>query len=59
MKLPEDPNILLSLINMKLRDGEYDSLEDLCSELNCEEDKIIESLHKIGYEYNADIKQFR
>ena len=33
MKLPEDPVMLLSFVNMKLRD-QYASLDDLCDDLN-------------------------
>ena len=32
MQLPEDPMMLLSFVNMKLRD-EYDSLQALCDDL--------------------------
>ncbi|MDE6577777.1 MAG: DUF4250 domain-containing protein, partial [Muribaculaceae bacterium] len=28
MTLPQDPNMLASIVNMKLRDGTYDSLSD-------------------------------
>ncbi len=33
MKLPEDPVMLLSFVNMKLRD-QYASLDELCDDLN-------------------------
>ena len=33
MKLPEEPVMLLSFVNMKLRD-QYASLDDLCDDLN-------------------------
>ena len=29
--LPDNPLMLVSAVNMLLRDGEFDSLEDLCS----------------------------
>lgn len=52
-----DPFILLSIINMKLRDF-YHSLELLCDDLNIDEKELIEKLKSIGYGYNAENNQF-
>ena len=41
--LPKDPVMLLSFINMKLRD-QYDSLESLCEDFNVSKEEIIEKL---------------
>ena len=49
--LPSDPNILLSFINLKLRDY-YDSLQALCDDLGIEPDDIIVPLRNTGYEYD-------
>ena len=56
--LPKDPNILLSMINMKLRDS-YSSLDDLCDDLDESKAEIEEILAKAGYKYNADSNQFK
>ena len=40
-KLPEDPAMLLSVVNMKLRDN-YNSLEDLCEDMHFNMDSFIE-----------------
>lgn len=48
----EDPNILLSYINTKLRD-EYDSLVDLKESLNLDIDLINKKLNSINYYYDA------
>ena len=56
--LPSDPQILLSMINMKLRD-EYDSLEALADGLEVDINEIKEKLKNAGYAYNADTNQFR
>ena len=45
-----DPNILLSLVNTKLRDS-YSSLELLCDDMDIEKHKIIEKLKTIGYDW--------
>ena len=37
--LPQDPFMLVSSINMLLRDGEYDSLEDLCASFDRNEEE--------------------
>ncbi len=53
----KDPNILLSMINTKLRDF-YSSLEDLCEDLDYDIEEIDEILNSIGYYYNSDKNQF-
>lgn len=53
-----DPNIVLSMVNMKLRD-KYSSLDLLCSDLELNEEEIIERLKKIGYFYNKKENQFK
>jgi hypothetical protein len=52
-----DPNLLLSVVNTKLRD-KYKSLEDLCEYEDMDKDKIIEVLEKEGYEYNKERNAF-
>lgn len=58
MKLPEDPIMLMSVINMKLRDN-YKSLEELCDDYNVSLHEICEKLEKIGYRYNVEQNQFK
>jgi biotin operon repressor len=55
--LPNDPIILLSFINMKLRD-EYSSLDELCLALNVSRKSIEETLSKSGFEYNQEENKF-
>lgn len=57
MALPQDPVILLSVINTKLRDF-YPTLDSLCDDLQENKDEIISKCRTIGYEYNADRNQF-
>lgn len=57
MKLPEDPVMLLSFVNMKLRD-QYTSLDDLCDDLNVLSVELEEKLGEIGYFYNAKENRF-
>ena len=59
MSLPEDPNIIVSYINMKMRDADYESLEELCDSLGYNVDEIKEKLSKAGFEYIPELKQFR
>lgn len=56
--LPKDPNMLLSFVNMKLRD-QYASLDDLCDDIDVSKDEIIVSLANIGYTYDATHNQFK
>jgi hypothetical protein len=57
--MPQDPFMLVSYINMKLRDKEFDSLESLCKyyERNTEDIKVY--LSQFGFEYLEAQKQFR
>ena len=55
--LPQDPMMLLSVVNTKLRDY-YPSLQALCEDLEVEEQKIIERLSSIDYVYNAELNRF-
>lgn len=55
--LPEDPAILLSFVNMKLRD-EYEDLSDLCAALDIKENYLTDKLASVGYRYDPVIRQF-
>lgn len=56
--LPNDPIILLSVINTKLRDM-YSSLDLLCDDLNEDKDEIINKLSNVGFEYDPNMNQFK
>lgn len=56
-ELPQDPMMLFSFINMKLRD-EYSSLEILCNEMNINKQKLCEKLAIAGFEYNETVNKF-
>ena len=55
--LPTDPNILLSMINTKLRD-DFASLDDLCDSLDVDKEELLTKLKNAGYSYNPAINQF-
>lgn len=55
--LPNDPIILLSVINTKLRDY-YSSLDALCEDLDIDKQELTKKLSSIGYEYKAERNQF-
>lgn len=55
--LPQDPVILLSYVNTKLRD-QYPSLAALCDDLDEDQAALEEKLRLINYEYNAGRNQF-
>ena len=56
--LPQDPVILLSYLNTKLRD-QYPSLEALCEDLEADAGELQNNLAKAGYTYDPARKQFR
>ena len=55
--LPKDPVMLLSVINLKLRDY-YKDLDALCEDMNVDKEEIIHRLASINYCYNAQNNQF-
>lgn len=57
--LPKDPAILVSSVNMLLRDGEFDSLEALCYSFNENPKDVKKRLQADGYVYSEAQKQFR
>lgn len=57
--LPQDPYILVSSINMQLRDNIYDSLEALCDYFGKDIDEIKDYLKEYGFEFLEEQKQFR
>lgn len=57
MSLPNDPIMLYSVVNMKLRDF-YSSLDELCEDLDADKEELIAKLSSAGYEYDAEENQF-
>ena len=55
--IPSDPFMLLSFLNMKLRD-EYDSLDSLCDDMGIDKDAIVEKLRDAGLEYSVEQNKF-
>ena len=55
--IPTDNFMLLSFINMKLRDF-YDNLDSLCDDLDISKDEIIERLDSINYIYDSNLNKF-
>ena len=54
---PKDPIMLMSWVNMKLRDF-YPSLETMCEDLGIPLDELVEKLSAAGFEYNAQLNKF-
>lgn len=57
MSLPKDPYMLLSVVNMKLRD-EFENLQELCASLGVEQDEIQNKLMEAGYRYAPALNRF-
>jgi hypothetical protein len=58
MDCPQDPFMLLSFVNTKLRD-EYSSLDDLCRSFDIERSALEEKLAEAGFVYMEHINQFK
>ena len=52
-----DPNMLLCIVNTKLRD-KYRNLEDLCEYEDMDKERVVEVLKSIGYIYNEQRNAF-
>lgn len=56
--IPNDPMILLSYVNTKLRD-EYDSIDDLCAGLCIPREELEQKLAAVGFVYNVETNRFK
>lgn len=57
-ELPHDPAMLLSFVNMKLRDEFDGSLDEMCKALGVDNSVLIDIMAKAGWEFNAAGKKF-
>ena len=56
--LPNDPMILLSYLNTRLRD-DYLSLDALCEDLDFSRAELEKKLEAVGFAYDAEQNRFR
>lgn len=57
MSLPNDDNILLSLINTALRDG--DPLADFCARYDADSGELFARLERAGYKFEEENNCFK
>lgn len=55
--IPKDPVMLLSFVNLKLRDF-YKDIDELCAELDINKEELMDKLSSIDYHYNKESNQF-
>ena len=55
--IPKDAVMLLSFVNLKLRDY-YDSLEKLCEDLDIDQSELEDKLASIDYYYHKEQNKF-
>ncbi len=55
--IPNDPTMLLSFVNLKLRDY-YSSLDAMCDDMELDQDEIKDKLATIDYEYDKELNKF-
>lgn len=56
-ELPHDPMMLMSVVNMKLRD-EYPSLDEFCASMGVDKQTLCQSLGEAGFEYSEEHNKF-
>lgn len=54
----KDPYLMLSILNMKLRD-ECKTLEDVCKTYDLDIEYVSDKMSQIDYIYNKEVNQFR
>ena len=55
--IPKDPAMLLSFVNLKLRDF-YKDLDSMCEDLDVDKDEIVQKLSAIDYHYDKEQNKF-
>ncbi|MFI3129244.1 MAG: DUF4250 domain-containing protein [Bacillota bacterium] len=55
--IPQDPMMLLSFVNMKLRDF-YNNLDALCDDMDISKEELTSKLATAGFEYNSEQNKF-
>lgn len=55
--IPQDAMMLMSFVNMKLRD-EYPSLDELCASMDIDRRWLVEKLAAVGFEYSEENNKF-
>lgn len=58
MQQPQDPILLMSLVNTYLRD-KYKNPEELCDDLQWDLGDLTKKLKKAGFTYKPDQNQYR
>ncbi len=56
--MPKDPVMLMSFINMKMRD-EYRTLEDFCMSYSLDKTRLIAEMENAGFSWLPSVRQFR
>ena len=55
--IPQDPVMLLSFLNLKLRDF-YGSLDALCEDLDLNKEEILNKMKQIDHTYDKEKNRF-
>lgn len=56
--IPQDPVMLMSFLNLKLRDN-YASLDELCDDMDLSKEEIMSKLKEAGFSYDEGQNQLR
>ena len=55
--IPQDPIMLLSFVNLKLRDY-YSNLDNMCEDFDISRRELEEKLKTVGYVYDEQLNKF-
>ncbi len=57
MDIPQDPIILVSYVNTKLRD-QFATLDELCRTCELDQEQLCSTLASVDYQYDETTNQF-
>ena len=57
-RFPKDPVMLMSFLNMKLRDEYPGGLDELCDDMDVSRETLISVLASAGFEYSPENNRF-
>ncbi len=56
-EMPQDPVMLMSFVNMRLRDNHL-SLDEFCDDMDIKREDLERKMAEVGFEYNPDANKF-
>lgn len=56
-EMPKDPMMLMSFVNMRLRDNHL-TLDEFCKDMDISRSELENKMAEVGFEYNPEANKF-